>query len=90
MQADLKQTHKKRRVEVKKEPKEDLDVAPAVELVILDDGVIDLTWDLLLDTGGYFYVPHSVHFRLLAVGDFEVCHELFIYWYTKETIILVV
>ena len=88
MQADLKQTRKKRRVEVKKEPKEDPDAAPAMKLVILDDGVIDLTWDLLLDTGGYFYVPHSVHFRLLAVGDFEVCHETVPVLFTKETIVL--
>ena len=30
-------------MEVKKEPKEDPDAAPAMKLVILDDGVIDLT-----------------------------------------------
>ena len=88
MQADLKQTRKKRRVEVKKEPKEDPDAAPAMKLVILDDGVIDLTWDLLLDTGGYFYILHSVHFRFLAVGDFKVCHETVSVLFNKETIVL--
>lgn len=41
----LKQNRKKRRVDVKKEQKESSVGVPRMELVILDDGVIDLTRD---------------------------------------------
>lgn len=65
----LKQNRKKRRVDVKKEQKESSVGVPRMELVILDDGVIDLTrdWYVRERTISHWILGNSVSHRGLVL-----------------------